>query len=256
MKKIICIIFSIFVVCLSVMPIYAAGEANNQFNIIDNADVLTDAQETSLNDKLTAFRDSNKFDVVIVTSTGVLPDERMAYADDFYDYNNYGYGKNRDGVLLLVNIGTDGVYSEGNSWISTCGKGIKYVNDEKIAEIGRNLTPLLVSGNYDEALNLFPALVKADISENIRKSITFIIVFTVIVSAISAFLYGSNLKKKLHTVEEAAEADEYIRNDSLRITRSYDHFLYANVTMVKRESSNNSSTHTSSSGTTHGGGGF
>lgn len=255
MKKIFCIMFSIFVVCLSAVPAFA--EVTNTFGYVsDKADVLTDAQEKELNDKLTDFREKNKFDVVIVTSTGVLPDERMAYADDFYDYNNYGYGKNRDGVLLLVNIGTDGIYTEGNSWVSTCGKGIKYISDEKIAAIGRELTPLLISGSYNDALNLFPDLVKADISASIRRSCIFIIVFTVIVSVISAFLYGAGLKKKLHTVEEAAEADEYIRNDSLRITRSYDHFLYANVTRVKRESSNNSSTHTSSSGTTHGGGGF
>ena len=28
-----------------------------------------------------------------------------AYADDYYDYNGYGYGENDDGLLLLVSMG-------------------------------------------------------------------------------------------------------------------------------------------------------
>ena len=256
MKKIICIIFSAVLICLSVLPVLGAEiPENSRKYVVDNADVLTASQEDELNKKLLSFREENKLDIVIVTAKGISPDRRMDYADDFFDYNGYGYGNKKDGVLLLINIPENGTFSENNAWISTHGKGINYLNDEEISRFGQEAAPMLKRGDFVGAFNFFQEYVKAEISASNKKTVIFIIVFALIAATAVAFIYTGSLRKKLKTVENACEADEYVKNDSLKITRSYDHFLYSNVTKVKKVKAD-TSTHTSSSGETHGGGGF
>ena len=69
------------------------------------------------------------------------------------------------------------------------------------------------------------------------------------------------MKRKLHTVNMQAAANNYLKNGSLNITESNDIFLYSNVTKTAKPQDNDSnsgsgsSTHESSSGNTYGGGG-
>lgn len=223
--------------------------------IKDQADVLTDSQENELEDILTEFRENNKFDLVIVFANCVETYDRMSFSDDYFDYNGYGYGNGRDGALLLVNVAKDKTYSVSNSWISTSGRGIDFINDDDISEIGSKLTPLLLNGSYYNAGKLFPTLVKSGIDAKKTKSYAIIGIISLIVSIIVAFIYCGKLKGDLKSVKLATNANEYAVPGSLKINRSYDHFLYANVSKTRRESKS-SSTHTSSSGRTHGGGGF
>lgn len=225
--------------------------------IDDQADVLTNDEESTLNDKLTAFQEETELDLAVVLTTGVdngtyYHDDRMSFADDYYDYNGYA----KDGALLLVNIGDDGAYTRGNSWISTSGSCIDLISDDDISDIGYELTPLLESGNYYDAVNVFPDLVG-----NIQRSDRIgnagvIALITIIVCVVIAFIYTAKLKHQLKSVSASTEANHYIVNGSLSVTRSYDHYLFSNVTKTERESSKGSSSHTSSSGSSHGGGGF
>ncbi|MCQ2449274.1 MAG: TPM domain-containing protein [Clostridia bacterium] len=226
--------------------------------IKDHAGVLTDEQEKKLNDKLKAYKKEHKADLVIVLTNGIdngsnTRDDRMDYADDFYDYNDY----DKNGALLLVNIGPFDSYSTQNSWISTAGKYINSITEDDISDIGSKLTPLLLDGSYYEAADKFIDLAEGTVKGNIAKQRGFIALITAIVGIIVAFCYTGSLKKQLKSVATATEANHYIVDNSLNITRSYDHFLYANVTRVARESSSSGGgSHTSSSGSSHGGGGF
>ena len=226
--------------------------------IKDQADVLTDEQEKELDGILASFSKSNNADFVVVFANGIdngdyKNDDRMAFADDYYDYNGYA----KDGTLLLVNIGAHGIYSRGNSWISTSGKCIYSVDDSDISSIGSKLTPMLISGEYFEAVKSYSSMTEKYLKQDKNEGIPLVAIITIVLSIIVAFIYTGKLKKQLKSVKDATDANDYIVDGSLNISRAYDHFLYAHVTKTARESSSSSGgSHTSSSGSSHGGGGF
>ena len=82
-----------------------------------------------------------------------------------------------------------------------------------------------------------------------------VILALVIGVAAACFATGS-MKKKLKSVVQKAQANDYVTPGSLQITKSRDFHLYTHLDRrEKPKSGGGSSTHTSSSGTTHGGGG-
>lgn len=230
--------------------------------VVDQAEILSDTEEKILTNKIEALRDSYQIDIVIVTAKGVDPDYRMAYADDFYDYNGYGYGDNNSGVLLLTNIMDDGSYERNNSWISTTGSCIAYFSDDDIQEIGADITPYLLSGDYYEAYDLYiddcAKAIDYDITGNSIEKVGYIIGGILVVGLIGAWLHMSKLKRQLISVNDARDANDYLVENSMHIDSSYDLYLYSAVTKTAKpkESSSGSSTHSGSSGTSHGGGGF
>lgn len=226
--------------------------------IQDQAEVLTKNERADLNNAFKEFAANKEMDLVVVFTSGLDPSQRQSYADDFFDDNGYGVGEDRDGALLLVNVKADGSYSEGNAWISTSGAMIDLLSDERISEIGSEITPMLVAGQYAQAAEAYKDKVSNYLVATTAKSIGIKVLVTLLVAIGIAFLYTTTLKGQLKSVQDAYEANDYVVDNSMKITNQYDHFLYADVVSVKieKEDKGGSSTHTSSSGNTHGGGGF
>lgn len=226
--------------------------------VVDSADVLTDEEENALNNKLTEVYETYGYDLVILTTMGVDPDERMATADDYYDYNDYC----GNGALLLSNFQEDGTYVSGNSWISTSGSCISNITDDDIQNIGYDITYYLESGEYKSAFTAFIQETVATVEDNqsAEKSNKYmiIVVCMLVVGIVGAFIYTGRLKRQLISVAEARDANNYLVDGSMNITNSRDTYLYSNVVRREKpkESKSGSSTHTSSSGSSHGGGGF
>ncbi|MGI6021060.1 MAG: TPM domain-containing protein [Lachnospiraceae bacterium] len=261
-KRIISFLTVIVLSVLLAMPVYAA----NNDKVVDNADLLSDSEESSLEEKLISICDSMQFDIVIVTEDDIGGKSVEAYADDYFDYNGYGYGDEGDGALLLVDMGSR------KWWISTKGYGITALTDFGIQEIGDELAGYLSDGDYYEGFSVFTDRVEeyvglakngtpVDVNSKApsgRKGfkVTNLLIGLVAGFAI-AFIVTGSMKAKLKTIRHAAEANDYVEKDSLRIRTSRDTFLYRNVVRraKPKENSGGSSTHTSSSGSTHGGGG-
>lgn len=225
--------------------------------VADLADVLTDEEEQLLENKLVNVYNTYGYDLVVLTTKGVDPDDRMATADDYYDYNGYC----GNGALLLSNFQEDGSYYSGNSWISTAGSCIRNISDDDIQNIGSYVTFYLDAGEYYSAFDVYidetvDTIEGNKTSANGQK---YLVIFASVIACglIGAFVYTSKLKRQLISVEEATDANNYLVDGSLNITQSRDTFLYANVVKTARaKESSGSSTHTSSSGSSHGGGGF
>ncbi len=109
--------------------------------LADYADLLTDEEEALLRDKLVEVGDRQQFHLVIVTASTVDGKSSMDYADDYYDDNGCGFGEDRSGALLLINM------EDREWWISTSGFGITALSDDDIDSIGEAITPDL-SGEY------------------------------------------------------------------------------------------------------------
>ncbi|MBQ6915779.1 MAG: TPM domain-containing protein, partial [Kiritimatiellae bacterium] len=72
--------------------------------VVDNADILTDAEEQQLTEQIADIRRDLKRDIVIYTDVTSYGFDHKTLAADFYDYNGYGYGDEREGVCLYIDM--------------------------------------------------------------------------------------------------------------------------------------------------------
>ena len=89
------------------VPAFAVegGFADLYYRMNDSADVLTAEEDSELEDALEELSLRQSFDVTIATiesMESVGADSMEQFADDLYDYCQYGYGPDMDGVLLLA----------------------------------------------------------------------------------------------------------------------------------------------------------
>lgn len=271
MKKNILITMLTLVLCLfMIVPALAEGEntgdgfADEYYRLLDMASLLSDEDVDSLTARLDELSLRQKMDVVIATTNTLEGKSVVAYADDLYDNCSFGYGANRDGLILVISM-------EDNDWyISTCGYGITAFTDAGIKYIGEQIVPYLSDKDFAGAFATYITLCDEfitqartdkpyDIGSLPRKPMSpaWILVCLILGLILSCVTVGK-MKAKLTTVRAQAAANSYMKNDSMNITDSREMFLYKNVTRTKRaneSSGGGSSTHTSSSGTSHGGGG-
>lgn len=255
MKKKLIILLALFFLSIS---LFSATEEKTF--VLDGASLLSSSEKTDLEETLSYISSNQLMDIVIATTTTYKDSTAMAFADDLYDNNNYGYGVNKDGLLLLIAM------DEHEYYISTSGLAISYFSDSTIKRIGDEIAPLLTASDYYGAFSKFASLSSEKIAREREKlntttttkkeevfspsflRLAFSLAF--IISLIIVII----MKGKLKSVKTKNEADDYIKRDSLNLTKSNDMFLYHTITRTEIPKEN-SSTHTSSSGRTHGGGG-
>ena len=254
------------------VPAFAVegGFADLYYRMFDDAEVLTEDEDNELEDALEELSLRQSFDVTIATiesMESVGADSMEQFADDLYDYCQYGYGPDMDGVLLLVSVGD-------RKWhISTCGYGITAFTDADIQYLGEQMTPDMADGDYAAAFHTFIQWTDAYVTaareghpydvDNMPKE-PFSIVYlgvALVIGLITALIVTGVMKSRLKSVAPQRDATSYVRQGSMKLTNQRDLYLYREVHRTERpkESSSSdsggSSTHTSSSGSTHGGGG-
>lgn len=263
-KKITTLLFALVLCLCTAVPVLAAdGFADEYYRLNDLADLLTDSEETVLLQKLDEISLRQKMDVTVATVKdlgGYSTAEE--YADAVYEFCKYGYGKNKDGLLLLISM------EDRDFAISTCGYGITAFTDAGIEYIMKQIKSDLSGGNYAAAFDTYASLCDEFITQarngspfdkgNLpREPLPMIwIPISIVIGVLLALIIVGSMKGKLKTVRTQAAANSYLKKDSLNITESSDLFLYHTVTRSEKQkdSDSGSSTHTSSSGTTHGGG--
>ncbi len=261
MKKIIAIFFSLLLVASFCMSVSA--DTRLQPRLVDYADILSDSEEAEITEKIDEISERQQFDVVIVTVNDTDNKSITAFADDYFDYNGFGYGPSHDGCVLVIDMGGR------DWWISTCGYGITAFTDAGIDYIGDQITEDLSDGFYYDAFMTYADLCDDFVSKsnsgspydtgNLPKegyNWFMGIVVSVIIGFVIALIITLIMKGKLKSVRFQPGAKEYVVPGSMNVTASRDIFLYRNVSRrAKPKESSGSSTHTSSSGRSHGGGG-
>lgn len=261
-RKLLSVLFAV-VICFSAAIPVCAEESLSR--LMDNADLLTDSEETSLLSQLDNISEKQEMDIVVVTTDNLEGYTPQEYADNVFDYCGYGIGDNRDGLLLLVSI-------EDNDWhISTSGYAITAFTDAGREYMSEQFLPYLSDGEYYKAFSTYADLCDQFITQaktdepydvgNLPKE-PFKIWFNVLIALGIGFVFAIivvlYMKSKLKSVRFQPAASSYVRNGSMNVTQSGDFFLYSHLDRRARPKDNDSggsSTHTSSSGSTHGGGG-
>lgn len=261
-----------FLCITAVMTMPQTVMAEEAGNVIDHAELLTDAEEYSLSQDMREISERRQCELVIVTlnSEELGGKSLMEYADDYFDYNGYGWGTDRSGVLLLVSMTGDG---HGDYWISTSGYGITALTDAGIDYIGQSFVPYLKEQKYAKAFEDFADNCDAfieearegkpyDINHMPKGDFPWIkyILIALAVGIVIALLVVTSMKAKLKTVRPAKSAANYVKDGSMHVTERSDIFLFRNVSRRVKPKQNTSggggsSTHHSSSGRSHGGGG-
>lgn len=242
-------------------------ETRQKPRFVDEADLLTTAEDESLLAVLDEISERQECDVAVVTVSSLGNKTAEAYADDYYDYNGYGMGSGDDGILLLISI-------EDRDWaITTYGFGISAFTDAGQSYMVAQFKSDLSAGNYASAFSRFAELCDDFLTQaktgepydsgHLPNTMSFgrafiaTLVITLPLGFILAMIITASMKKKMQSVAMQASAGSYVRQGSVEITASRDNFLYRTLVKTAKESESSSGggsrTHTSSSGRSHGG---
>ena len=271
MKKIITrvvIIFAMIFICLS-LDTNTSAELKK---VVDGAVLFSSEEVSTLETSIKDISSRYDMDIVIVTTTNMNGKSSKEYADDFFDYEGYGYGNDKSGIILLYNMFDREIY------ISTSGEGERYFTDSRIESILDDIYNYLPDGEYFEGgkafLNSTEKYLDKGIpsnqytvdedgniilsNEDIMKRVLISVGIALAISAVICGIVVSQYKKPASFAEET-----YVDRNSINFTRRSDRFITTHTTSRKIPKNNGNSgggsgrttTHTSSSGNSHGGGG-
>ena len=243
-----------FFICINV---YSESEKKL---LVDEAGVLQPEVFAKIEKRLKTVSQKSGSDAVVVIVSDAGGKSPQDYADDYFDYNDYGQGSEKEGSLLLIITG-DGTSGSRYAHISTHGeKTISTLTDNSIEKL---LDSLIYGGlkenNYAKGIESY---LKA-LARKFYNSLSLMeILISLSIAVISFAFKFLGTQRKYKNKEAFAFAPFYdIKKNSLVSFETIDDvFLSTNTVshVIKSNSggdSGGSSTHTSSSGRTHGGGG-
>ena len=263
MKKRMILLLAALALCLALaVPAAAAdGFSENYDRLIDMAGLLSPAENEILLQQLDEISERQQFELAVITVESLGGSPIVDYADDLYDYCEFGYGPAHDGAMLLISV------DDGEWYITTCGYGITAFTDAGIDYIGDQMHEDLSAGDFGAAIRTFAMLgdhyvtqarngTPVDRSSLPREALSLIwIPICLVLGLVIALIAVGGMKHSLHSVRPQRAAAGYVREGSMTVTERRDFLLYRQVTRTEKPKQEGSSTHKSSSGVTHGGGG-
>ncbi len=247
MKRCMIGIVSIFIF------LFACGFDSEGQKVYDNADLLSEEEEASLQEMCIDASQESEADIIVLTVDGLEGQTPQAYADDFFDYNGFGYEEEMGtGTLLLISM------KERDVYFSTSGKCedlFMNSSDDIIEEI----TPSLSNGEYYDALSLYVEKT-AEYIENGGKSdsqklfdLLIQVVAALVIAAIVIWIMYSGSMSKItvngYTYAVGHKSDLLKHHDVFQRTTTISRHIERNT------GSGGSGSHIGSSGNSHGGSG-
>lgn len=239
----------------------------------DQADLLTDDEESQLLDKLDTISEENDFDVAVATVQSTDGVAMNKFTDDFYDDNHYGTGETYDGILFMVSIGD-------REWhITTHGFARAIFDKDALDDLKEIVQPELKAQDFAGAFNAFADqcqyvlessadMDSSDVSayadgdyddtysDNSGLSADPLpikwIPISLGIGLVLAFLCTMGMRAQLKSVRSKDSAVDYVRPGSMDVTRSNDIFLYHTVTRTAKPKDDDNSS-TGGSDSSHGG---
>ena len=233
--------------------------------VIDESDLITDADEQALDAKLAAYEAAHGIRILIGTVKNTHKQVLGKVANAVVDRIADG-GANGTIVLLLAP-------KERDFYISTDNKmRTRITDDDGIEHLAGQFVPSLKENKYAEGFTAFAATVDEMVTYYEKEGKPFnpdaflltivTLVGALIPAAIVYWFVFANLSDSMLSVRSAHEADDYVERGSFRLTHKEDVFLRtteSRETKHKETSSSSSSSgsyiSTSSRDESHGGGG-
>ena len=238
--------------------------------VVDTAGVLDPARVASLQDYAQQLSEKYGSDTaaVFVASTG--SQSIQSFADDFYDYNGYGYGQSDSGIMLCVAV------EDRQFAITTYGPAAYTFSDYGQAYMDEAYLPYLRNSDWGGAAEAYLKACEQlmeyervngkpyDVdSEEPESLLGGQILLSLVSGFVLAFIPIGSMKRKMLNVRKQDDAAEYIQPGSFRLSRSNDRYITSQITRVAKPKQDDdmrsggpaggTSFHVSSSGRSHGG---
>lgn len=224
--------------------------------VFDQADLLSEEEESKLQKRIEAVREDNSCDIVVLTTADAEGKSSMAYADDFYDTHDFGYeDAHGTGVLFLIDMDNREI------WFSTSGGCIDAYTTDRIDSAIDLVYSNLKAGKYylvfDGCIDSVGRYMSSGMgSESFAEAVlgAFVLagVVTLVLLLVLVISRGGKVTVNSSTYLVAASKEVYDRSDI-----HYDTVVTTRI--IETDSGGSSSggggSHTSSGGFSHGGGG-
>ena len=235
-------------------PMVIAPAPAREILVFDEADLLSDGEEMTLSSRLEEISHACNAQIVIATIASMNGGDVDTYVDYVYDTMGFGYGENRDGVLLLVCMDPREYRILSNGYPGTA------IGNVEIDTIGSAIVSDLSDGDYADAFGIFADKCAYYLNGHLNGfpfdvggSLLLSLVVGLVVGLITAFV----LKAQLKSVRKQDRANVYVKSGSMHVDVMNDIFLYRNVTRTEKPKNNSSgSSGSSGSSRSKGGGSF
>jgi len=275
-------VFSVLIcllLCLCIPLSVAAAALQDVQYVVDQADILSDADQATLDSAAAQLSQRYGIDVFIMTADTLNGISAWEYAEGLYDSTagnwDGSYWDSENAILFLLAM------QEREWYISTGGDAIYAFTDYGLESLENEVIPYLSEGTYFEgfhaylqALPLFLEAFEAgtpidgfasdydpDNADNVvyyeeEDGVSFLL--SAIIGLVAAGISILVMRGMMNTKTSQHTARDYMQPGSYHLTRHRDLFLYSNVTKVRRQENNNSkgggsTVHRSSGGRSHGG---
>lgn len=254
MKRIGSIFALLLMLCITVLPGAAYAESS-QLGLPLAVDTTGTLDIDELNDidlRLNELKSEYDSDIVFVISDNFDSSDIREAADDYFDYNGYG----PDGILYLVSP------SKRKYAFSTTGTAVDVFNTEALEYINEKILDELEYGNYYGAASVYAescgeVLEAAAIGKSFKKKANPLFIYggIFLIPLVVAFILMYSKLSAMKTAVKSDSAASYVKDNSMKINRMNDIFMYSTIsrTVKPKENESRGGTHTSSSGREHGG---
>lgn len=250
-RKLICV-FLALALCAG-LAVSVSALDNTGF-VYDEANLLSDADEVALIRKLATVSDAYDAQVVVYTMNSTGGHSIDSYVDFVYDSIGFGYGPQRDGVLLLIvmDVREYRILSNGYAGVAITNSDIDRISDLIVDDLS--------SGDYAGAFNRFADECDYYLNGYLNGfpfDVTGSLGISLVIGLVIGLVVVLAMRSQLTSVRKQHTANVYVKDNSMKLTASRDFFLYRNVTRTKRESSSSSGSSSSGgSARSKGGGSF
>ena len=269
MKK-LRIIFIFILIFIGIKNVYAF---DNTLKVYDYAQVITTTEEQNLKLLVDNYINTHNMDMALVTVKYHQKNDTKTYAEDFYDYNDFGIGNTKNGIIFVI----DFTFGYTDIYISTTGEAIRMYDDYRINRMLDNIANKKNDGYFEmfkifvnDATNYARMGVPSSNTNTIindyddigyKESIPWgiIIIISLLIPTITIIILIS--KNKM--IKKSIDATYYLQDGSIIINTRNDRFVTTHTTSVRINDSSTSSrgriggssVSRGSSGRSHGGGG-
>lgn len=148
-KVFLLIILTVFFLPVLVKAEYQVPKVDNTKKVYDYANLLSDEEEETLYKKAINFIEKYNMDMVLVTidDNPYGSDDRSVslYAEDFYEYSEFGINSSHDGIIILIDM------DNRAPCVTATGQAILIYDDERKIDMNDDAYDYLADAKYYDA---------------------------------------------------------------------------------------------------------
>lgn len=152
-KFIYILLFLLFFIPYIVKAENLTTEVDNSKKIYDFANLLSDGEEKEIYSLEKQYMEKNNLDIAIITLDnnpyGNSVEDTKTYAIDFYNYNNFGLGDNKDGLVVIM----DKTSNTNN--LMTFGNAQEIYDSQKVNAINNSISTFISEENYYQMMKVY-----------------------------------------------------------------------------------------------------